>query len=427
MEKKNFDYRTVGHIQFTVTIPEQTKIPSFASCMANYLLHALYSVFHRKTSYPQSNSMLFVTQSINNIRTLTPITRHLKNKEWGLISVYDFPITKVYRYSLPTWIQFLRFYRSNDQEGRMRIRHEFQNFVNAPGFCKVYRKFLDANPIIKVLVVANDHTIPTRCLIETAYNMGVPVVYTQHASITEQFPPLHFAYSFLDGAESYEKYRAIGDMKGKAILLGSPRFDDVMPNRQQVSNTNRDAIGIGMNEMDALDKVLHIAQFIMSKTSRRVVVRPHPRSMASFDSSYFTKHGIDISDSSKESSFNFFTQICMLVANESGIHLDAAIFGIPSVLYNFSDGKVLDWYGYLRKGLTTMAETPDDVISFIEKAGPVSDKVVQYYYAAFHTKYDGHIAETQAAFLDDFLEKGENTDYLDTLFQESEPNLYIIK
>ena len=427
MKRKSFDYRSIGHIEFSIPLTNRVKIPSIWKCVISQIAHYISNLFRHQIAYPESGEVVFVTQSVNNERTLCPIAERINNCSHKVIRISDFPVTYVYQYALKTWPDFLGFYHKNNTEDRLRIRKEFQYFVNAPGYRKVYLEYFRRNKGIRIIVVANDHTIPTRCLIETAREVDIPVVYTQHASVSEAFPPLHFAYSFLDGRESYEKYLKVGDIKGKVVLLGSPRFDDVMPKRLLVTNTSREAIGVGLSPGDSLEKALRLCLHIKEKTNKEVIIRPHPRNMPTFDKALLTKHQIEISDSTKETSYDFFTRISVLIANESGIHLDAAIFGIPAILFNFSNSKVFDWYGFIRQGLIQFADSFDHVVELINLSKPAAIDKVQYYYAAFKTPYDGHISETIAAFLEAEVCKSEAIGFLNDHFVEKEKNVFVIK
>jgi len=422
-----FDYKGIGHIHFTMTLPANEKVPSLWKCLIAHMLRTLRYVLHHPVVFPQESELLFVTQSLNNYRSLQPITIHLTKDNWRLISVYDFPTSLIYRKAIKSLPELMRFYLTCNTDERYRIRRVFNYFALAPGWCRVFTDYFKNCKALRTIIVANDHTMPTRCMIVSARELGIPVVYTQHASVTEKFPPLIFSYSFLDGMDSYNKYKALGRVAGKVILLGSPRFDEVIIKQRMFDGLIRESVGIGLNSMDSIDKALELCLYIKQRTGHKVIVRPHPRSMATIDQSVFTRNGVDISDSRVESSYVFFTHISVLVANESGIHLDAAIFGIPTLLYNFSNNAVLDWYGYIRNGLTTLADTQERVVDLINKIQPAPDEKVQYYYAAFRTQFDGKIAETMASFIDSSWSEVEADAFLKSSFEEVEPNLYIIK
>lgn len=426
MQDIEFDYRGVGHINFTMTLTKNQIAPPLWKCVLKHLIRIIYYQIHRTSVLPSDEELLFVSQSTNNERTLLPITKYLSKKNWRFIRISDFPTSLIYRYSLKAWPGLMRFYRSCNEEEKKRIRLKFRDFGIAKGCYDVYINYLKGCKKLCTIIVANDHTIRTRALIEAAREVGIPVIYTQHASVTDKFPPLHFAYSFLDGRESYEKYKNIGGIEGRVILLGSPRFDDVINKRNAIHNLTRNAIGVGLNKMDSLERALETCVFLKGCTNKEIIVRPHPATMAYFDQSFFTKHGISISNSKAESSYDFFTKINVLIANESGIHLDAAIFGIPSILYNFSENPITDWYGYLRNGVTQLARTPEELKAMLDSIQPINDAIVQYYYAAFHSKFDGSVARTIAAFLDYTCDNGNGETFLSECFREQEPGVYSI-
>ena len=425
-----FDFRGIGHIEFSITLTNNYEVPSIGKCLFSFIARFIYYLFiNRDTKYPTESELLFVSQSVNNERTLTPIIKYIKKNCSSLIRISDFPSTYIYYYSFVKLHHFIFFYHQCNSDERRRIRGIFHDFVLAEGYYKVYEFFFRHCKELRTIVVANDHSIPMRALIEAAHAAKITVVYTQHASVTDKFPPLHFNYSFLDGFESFEKYRDIGDLQGKVILLGSPRFDNVLKLRKVLNcrNSNNKAVGVALNLMDSYEKALQLCVHILKYSGRPVIVRPHPRSMDTFNVDKFIQYGMDISDSREESSYQFFTRVGIIVANESGIHLDAAIFGVPSILYNISDNPIRDWYGYLKKGLINMADSYDQVISLLNNPQPVSDDKIQYYYSAYNTIYDGHIAETIASFLETASNEETANCFLNEHFANNGNIFYTIK
>ena len=180
-----------------------------------------------------------------------------------------------------------------------------------------------------------------------------------------------------------------------------------------------------MGKSESIEKVLNISRYIKENLGYNVVIRPHPAEAPHFNFDLFLSEGFTCSQSEKETSFSFLSRLDFLIANRSGIHLDAAIKGIPSVMYNFSDYQVLDWYGFVKKGLIKIAENEEQVVQYIKELKPAPTKVVQYYYAAFGTQLDGHIAKTIAEFIEFGMYDKER--FYDKFFTEEREKVYSIK
>lgn len=420
---KEFDYRAICHIEFNNAIHRDTKVLPLWQCVIKFFLRGALDIIKLRFKYPITNSICFIVQSQNNINTLYPVSAKLTTQDYSFVRIQQMPFAWSFIYSLPYLGFFFRFYKSTSIEEKHDIKYSYNYFLSAPGFYEVAKRFYEKNKKLKCVIFANDHTVPTRCLIEMANENGLTTMYTQHASITERFPPLHFSYSFLDGQESFEKYQRIGDISGKVILLGSPRFDNIVRRTTKTNESN--TIGIALGRFESMDKVINLCQYIKDKLDCEIVIRPHPADFPSFDSSQFSKLGIELSDSRQESSFSFLGRISFLIANMSGIHLDSALMGTPSVMVNLSDHPAIDWYGFIKKGMIKQIESKELLLQSIIKKEIAPTEIVKYYYAAFNTKFDGHIAETIAS----FIEAGKDGKelFLKTAFSEKFPGVYEIK
>ena len=427
MNIKEFDYKAIGHIYFHDPLSGTYKVPSLFHCIFYYLALLVLYLFRMRTSFPAVGDVCFITSSINNTRAMEPIAKKLGQQNKDIMDMLSLPVTRVFLKSIRTWNQFFMFYKNSTLVERKIIRNDFNYFVNAPGYYEVSKDFILRNKQLRYIVVSNDHFMIMRCLLEAARQVNVPVIYVQHASVTSRFPPLHFAYSFLDGWESYEKYKEVGDITGKVIVLGSPRFDVVAQTRKHKKPATNNTVGIAVNTLDDMEKVMSLCNFISKRTGRRVIVRPHPKMMNKFDTNFFIDKGVELSDSRKESSYDFFAHIGVLVANESAIHLDAAVYGIQSILYNFSKNAIIDWYSYLRNGLMPHAKSFDELEDLLNASGLQSVDKVRYYYAAYQTPYDGHVGETIAEFVTQAKSQENAIRYLENSFSEIENNVYVIR
>ncbi|MBR3304068.1 MAG: hypothetical protein IKI67_07820, partial [Bacteroidales bacterium] len=204
------------------------------------------------------------------------------------------------------------------------MRFYFGETFSAIGLYYCAKKFFQKNKIA-IAVFANDHSTLSLCLRIAAQKKNICTLYTQHASVSEEFPPLSFTYSFLDGVESLEKYQKAGEIKGSVFLTGSPRFDEIAKIRQVGKVViNEKVIGIAVNTFDCYENVRELC--LQLKDDYKLIVRPHP-AMPLGDFANLKKYGIDFSNSKEETPFEFLLRINWLISNVSAIHLDAVLFG----------------------------------------------------------------------------------------------------
>lgn len=391
------DIRRLNYIMYT-SFRQQVKSPhSLFVCYVLFFARTIYFVLFQHRSKAPEKNVLFVCTTLNNRRAIKTVTGNLSKKlftAWES-SERDFPQAKTYLCSVKYLPLFQRFYNASPEKDKALVRTFYYTFMTTCGCYEVIGKMFTKASNLKMIVFTNDHNMYCRCMIEQADIFGIETLYVQHASVTERFPSLKFTYSFLDGMESYEKYRNIGRMSGEVYLLGSPRFDEIASIRLKFNGHN---IGVALNLLDSMEKAKELCYALKSNTIENIVVRPHPR-MENFPYHDFKKIGVQISDPQKESPFTFLSNINILIANESSIHLDSAIMGVPSVLYNMSEGKVTDWYSYLKNGLMPICKTPQAVLEHCKGNMEIKIDKVRYYNAAFGTSYEGKVGQTVASFI----------------------------
>lgn len=400
------DIKRINYIYYTSYRQFVKRPHNLLVCYLLYFLHLIKEVLCLNFKYTKIGKVLFFIPSVNNKKSVKTILNNLKIDDiskWES-SKNDLPHALFYIKSLSGLKVFQELYTKSSNDEKRLIRQFYKIFMTTYGVYKTIDCIFRNNPQLKLVVLSNDHILISRCLIELAGEKNIKTLYVQHASITERFPPLHFTYSFLDGMESYEKYKAIGDIRGRVFLSGSPRFDEMY---QYKSAEKKYDVGIALNMRDSCDKVLELCNYIQDNYSTRIIVRPHPRMGKLFNAYLFSKNGIDISDSTTESSFSFLSKLKFLVANESSIHLDSALIGVPSLLYNFSEENVLDWYSYIKKGMIKVCDKLNDVLLVIKDQQGLPADIIQYYNASFGTQIEGNVGAFIASFITTLLSSSE--------------------
>lgn len=421
-----FDYRRICQIHYSLIKTEHGKAHSIFVCWILFFARMIGYFFKSPRSYKKVDEVLAVIPSANNRRSTRPILEAMNHKNYTCVDrFYNFlPMGKIYMKSLLHAGSFMKFYKLSTKEEKYLIRAHFGEFAPAKELYIVVGEFYDYNPQIKIIIVSNDHMPIMLAFIDQARLHGIKSLYSQHASVSEFFPPLAFDYSFLDGMESYLKYKAISPIQGKVFLVGSPRFDVIT----QLDRHESSLIGIAFNLLDQNEKVLSLIKKLKDYGYENIVVRPHPQiDKKNPDWSLFTDEGCEVSHPLQENPFKFISRLSFLISGASSIHLEAALLRIPSVIFNMQtfEGN-LDYYGYGKQRLTPIAATSDEVVSLIKEPYLPSIETIRYYDAAFGTDYDGKSASLAAQVIDAFLD-GDEPETLTALFEKDSEGYYTIK
>lgn len=428
--KHTFDYREICYIHYNYALKnfDYSNVHNLIFCFFAFFIRTIGYLLKSPRTYMKTEELLVLIPSANNKRSTLPILDAMQNKNYTCVErFYNFlPMGRIYLKSIFHPMDFWKLYKSSpDQEKKMILAH-FNDFAAAEELYKAVGVFYDLNPQIKLLIVSNDHFPIVRAFILQAREHGIKTAYTQHASVSNFFPPLVFDYSFLDGEESYQKYRSISKIEGKVFLVGSPRFDVISQLKRQYS----DLIGVAFNRLDDNKKIVSLIKKLKENGFQNIVVRPHPQQDKNNpDWSMFTDIGCEVSHPLQENPFMFISRLSFLVAGTSSIHLEAALLRIPSVIYNMQTniGNLdLDYYGYAKMGLTPIASSAEEIVSHIRNNHLPNIDTIRYYDAAYGTEYDGKSATLAAKVIDAYVDGKEN-EMLATLFEKASEGYYFIR
>lgn len=366
------------------------------------LFYYTFVVHFKYKSLPVNyKGLLFFGVSLNNRRSLEPIIDEVEKDTYLYLNnhVTDVHKRRAWWHSIPYLPTLINLYKNSDKENKALILKYFTRLWTTYGLYEIAGEMLDKYNV-KVLVLANDHNDINRCLIFNALERGIKTVYVQHASVKKGFPRLDFAYSFLDGRESLEKYVYAGKPAGEVYLSGGVRFDFLY---DKIVKRNYDVkkIGIAINMLDDFEKVKKLCLFLKQEGYNDLILRPHPR-YQHLNTEWLIKNNIAISNPKEESSYDFIANIDFMISNESAIHLDASIMYCPTVLYNMSATSVLDDYNFIKNNLVKLANTDEELLMFIKNPKDIlpTREVLQYYNASSNTHLEGKLGTTIARFLE---------------------------
>ncbi len=371
----------------------------------NFLIKFLYFLVHSpfsfKKLYKQEKGYLVFGETVNNKNTLLPIVKIIdEGKVIPIMAQDSYPNWRAYWYALPHLPELFQEIKKADDVHRSTIKHFFSKFWRLYGYPKLVSKMLDFYEP-SLLVMANDHLPLNRCLMHEANKRGIPTIYVQHAAITEKFPPLKFTYSLLDGEDSFKKYDAKEGNSGQIYLTGGIRFDAIrdFPKKMLEKTT----VGVAINLVDSERKIKEVCEGIKNHLGERgtVVLRPHPQMDLEHWNKWCEENGMGFSNAKKEPSFAFVSRISMLLANQSSIHLDAAMCRTPSVVFVMSSNGQADNYGFVKNGMVPRAENVESLFKLIDEVDSYryDDSVVKYFNCSYNTKYEQHVSEMMADML----------------------------
>ncbi len=287
-------------------------------------------------------------------------------------------------------------------------------------FCLIYaylayfqRVLSEVKP--KFVITANDHSVPNRCMLAVAHELGIETVYLQHASVSNFFPALRVNYAFLDGQCALDVYLQCENNQPKTNILTPIPKVFLSGQKKPINKTHKkgiESIGVSLNSLDEVDVAI---DFINQLTSIKyhVIVRWHPR-QAEYDIKKIRRISesnsfVTLSEPKQEPVSNFLSRINFLVAGNSSIHLEAALADVSSIYYELTPAVTPDYYGYVKNGLAIKASSVEAISSLINSGINMNTDAkdfIRYYSSTYQTEWEGREGELVAETLMSLTSKG---------------------
>ena len=303
---------------------------------------------------------------------------------------FYFPLFWAYLAALP-YLPFLLFkYLKAEEYHRKTFRYFVDIYLLTYGYYVVSRFWLlKMKPLC--IVMANDHNMQNRVINTVCDELNIPTIYLQHASVTEQFPPLNFDFALLEGLDALKKYTGKGFSKTTIYLIGMPKADAF----SQVVNCNTtvDRLGVCCNMLDEVFAIEDLCREIATQfPNLTLILRPHPGDIRRQPvwKKMSDNLGMIYSDSQAESAFSFLGRVDAVIAGESNIHLEAALMEVYPLYYDFT-GKALDWYGFMKNGVVEYYDNLPELcmkISALIQEKPLVRHRCKVYCHTVGTKFD---------------------------------------
>jgi len=289
-------------------------------------------------------------------------------------------------------------------------------------FCLVYAYLCYFQRILSLtlpefVVTANDHSVPNRCMIAVAHQLGIETAYLQHASVSKFFPALRVNYAFLDGQSALDTYRQCEknqpDTDRQAPI---PRIFLSGQKKSIIRNNDKttECIGIALNSLDDIDIAIGFINQI-SDIGYNLSIRWHP-AQTEYDIKKIRELSerestIVLSDPKKEPVSSFLSHITWLVAGNSSIHLEAVLAGVSSVYYELTSVSNPDYYGYVENGLALEVNSVEELNNLVKCGVSISNEsknFIRYYSSTYQTEWEGREGELVAKTLES-LREGKET------------------
>ncbi|SHI85216.1 hypothetical protein SAMN02745146_1699 [Hymenobacter daecheongensis DSM 21074] len=291
-------------------------------------------------------------------------------------------------------------------EGRRAWRF-FDLIFNAVGYYEVYRRALrHYRP--RAVVFANDHNDDARALLLACRAEGVPTAYVQHASVSTNFPPLGFGLSLLEGQDALDKYRQCGPVSGRVELIGMPKADAFLAEKNQNPTIRR--VGLACNVLDATDAIGAVVDHLFQDfPDLTFTFRPHPSDRRDFGFLRQKHPQLRFSDARRQNVFEFLREQDALIAADTSTHLEATLLNLVSLYYRFGTHVIADdYYGYAAHGLVDRAHSLPELTALLRRYQPRKPadhyRRAAYYNATLGTPDEGHSQQRAVRLLTEWLE-----------------------
>ncbi|MCB2379184.1 hypothetical protein LGH70_16415 [Hymenobacter sp. BT635] len=283
----------------------------------------------------------------------------------------------------------------------------FDLVFNAIGYYEVYvRALRHYQP--RAIVFANDHNDDARALLLAARACGVPTAYVQHASVSTNFPPLGFDLSLLEGQDALDKYRQCGPVHGRVELVGMPKADTFLAQKNRSPEVRR--VGLAINTLDETEAVTAALHYLLREfPALTFTLRPHPGDGRDFG--FLTRQypELQFSDARQQNVFEFLGQQDALIAADTSTHLEAVLLNVASLYFRFgTHGVADDYYGYVAHGLSERAYSLPELGELLRRYQEHKPtdlyRRAAYYNATLGTPEEGHSQQRAVRLLAEWLD-----------------------
>ena len=386
----------------------------------------------RKKYKIKSNvKIFFFSASVNQYTSLINISTNTKNSVIlspnGDCASVRMSLTQSYLLSIPyVFIVLYKYIKEADSYKRKSYEYAFDQYLLSFGY-RIYLKRLFRKTRPQIVVVSNDHSMLNRVFSKTAKELGILTSYVQHASVTKEFPPLHYDFTFLEGMDAYLKYASntldINNMD--VYLSGVSRTKPVIVKPQ----VTRKTILICTNVLDKIKDfsgLIHKIKYDLGD-SFKYVLRPHPGDV---DRKKLWKKealdlGVDYEEPLRVNSMESLSGVNFVIAAESNILLEAAILNCVPIMVSFESFTWPDYYGFRKNGVVHYSDNVKDVVkTIIAGADNKYFKASKFYVDTIGTCFFGKESILIADTLEQLINGSNNSS---TVWKKNERSIFQLR
>lgn len=258
----------------------------------------------------------------------------------------------------------------------------------------------------EAVIFSNDHSPICLSLLHFCKKAEVTSIYIQHAAVTEYFPNLEFDLALLEGEDSFEKYKKIGNIKSKVEIVGAPRFEQFMEMRN--TSTRCSNIGICYGKLDDINEVEALLIQLLEQYGIKICIRAHPQ-----DNRLLSPHlcdQIEFSNARTENPFQFLSRQDVIFSGNSTILLEAVMMNCTACYCSSFNRFVFDYYGFFRNNVVDCIREVDQVANYlgsVNRSSPIYLKS-KFYNEAIGSDYETDVSDKCVDLIDDFLNNRNN-------------------
>lgn len=390
--------------------PEPGLLRRALSLIKRLLIHT-FKLQRERPAIPKTNLPLMLIHSDNQKRAFDTIKEHMHGCYYGGIhtDAVTGPSEAFAHYAALLFLpKIIKLYKKQNDRVRESFRYRFDEFWLTYGYYIATRIWLhELKP--SVVLISNDHIMRTRVTNLAARQEGIPTIYIQHASAADRFPPLSFDFALLEGMDAANKYNQAGSSPTKSFLIGIPRADSFLDNRNRNNQVHN--LGICTNSLDPIDKVASICLAIKGRfPDLNLSLRPHPSELWLFPGNQKICYETDarFSNPLVEAPMQYLGSVDAIIACDCNIILEASLINVFPIYYDFAQKK-LDYYGFLKNGLVSYRSKDNELIAFVEQLvqkKPDIRQKAKYYCNTLLTPLEGKSTSLAVNLIKQIIEHG---------------------
>jgi hypothetical protein len=229
--------------------------------------------------------------------------------------------------------------------------------------------------------------------------------------VSTNYPALAFDLSLLEGQDALDKYRLCGPLSGRVELVGMPKADAFLAEKNQNPTVQR--VGLACNSLDATAAIAAVVDHLFRNFPELTFTfRPHPGDRRDFTFLQRQHPQLLFSDARRQNVFEFLGQQDALIAADTSTHLEATLLNVVGLYYRFgTHGIADDYYGYAARGLVDRAHSLPELTALLRRYQahkPLDHyRRAAYYNATLGTPDEGHSQQRALRLLSEWLASAE--------------------